>query len=101
MGNQQGTNRSNPYIRWLYIAGGLLILTAVMIFSTGSAAGDRLGLAVLQIGSIAIIGAAVAGAVTWRPTAKKPYHPWPAGWYERPEGQRYWDGERWTEQVKP
>lgn len=89
-------------MRWLYIVGGLLVLIAFMIFSAGSFAGDRLGVAILQIGGIALVGAAVAGGINWHPGTKTQYQPHPAGWYTDPNNghlQRWWDGQRWTERT--
>lgn len=101
MTDQQGTSRGNPYMRWLYIVGGLLTVMALALFSAESPATDRLGLAVMQIGAIAIVGAAVAGGITWQPKKTTSQSP-PEGWYADPDDssmKRWWDGQRWGKRI--
>lgn len=120
-------HRDNPYLNWLWalaalgLSAGLLTLVMVLGdvgFDSEQAAIIWLFVAgvLLLMGIVSLVAAIAVNAATWRPAAVVPPagdhggHPLPAGapswqptfagWYPDERGERYHDGERWTDQRR-
>lgn len=119
--------RENPYLSWLWglgVAGIFIGLFSVLI-TIGEVPFDDERAEILWyffagllfvIGVLSLVAALAVSAMLWRtapvdPSAvpddatplrldDPPWLPSFAGWYPADRGERYFDGERWTDQVR-